>query len=108
MAVTIRAGETPEGYFARIRSNRNAVLIKTADLEDNTDPARQALLDEETRVRLGEKHRRAYELLGVDPGLQAESADPHGPNDVFCTQLMRGGLQGRIRLPGRRIEHRLP
>lgn len=67
MAVTKRSGESPEDYFARVRSNRNAVLVKTADLEDNTDPARQALLDEETQVRLGEKYRQAYELLGIDP-----------------------------------------
>lgn len=54
-------------YFARVRANRFAVLVKTADLADNTDPARQALLDEETRSRLREKYRRAYELLGVEP-----------------------------------------
>lgn len=67
MAVTKRSGESPEDYFSRVRSNRIAVLVKTADLADNTDPARQTLLDKETRVRLGEKYRRAYELLGVEP-----------------------------------------
>lgn len=70
MAVTKRSGESAEDYFSRVRSNRIAVIVKTADLADNTDPARQALLDEETRVRLGEKYRRAYELLGVEPGAQ--------------------------------------
>ena len=67
MAVTKRSGESPEDYFARVRSNRFAVLVKTADLADNTDPDRLGLLNEETRVRLGEKYRRAYELLGVEP-----------------------------------------
>lgn len=67
IAVTKRAGEDAEDYFTRVRANRFAVVVKTADLADNTDPARQALLDEETRARLREKYRRAYELLGVEP-----------------------------------------
>lgn len=70
MAVTKRSGESAEDYFSRVRSNRIAVIVKTADLADNTDPARQALLDVETRARLGEKYRRAHELLGVEPGAQ--------------------------------------
>ncbi|WP_231445772.1 HD domain-containing protein [Brevibacterium zhoupengii] len=72
IAVTRRSGESPEDYFARVRSNQFAVLVKTADLADNTDPARQGLLDEETRTRLGKKYRRAYELLGVEPEVQGE------------------------------------
>lgn len=67
MAVTKRSGESPETYFSRVRANRIAGIVKTADLADNTDPARQALLDEDTRARLRRKYRRAYELLGVDP-----------------------------------------
>ncbi|MCM1013658.1 MULTISPECIES: HD domain-containing protein [unclassified Brevibacterium] len=65
-AVTKRSGEAVEDYFARVRSDRLAVIVKTADLADNTDPVRQAALDDATRVRLAEKYRRAYELLGVD------------------------------------------
>lgn len=65
-AVTKRSGEAVEDYFARVRSDRLAVIVKAADLADNTDPARQAALDDATRVRLAEKYRRAYELLGVD------------------------------------------
>lgn len=67
MAVTKRSGESPETYFTRVRANRIAGIVKTADLADNTDPARQALLDEDTRARLARKYRRAYELLGVAP-----------------------------------------
>ncbi|GAA1871234.1 HD domain-containing protein [Brevibacterium marinum] len=67
MAVTKRSGESPETYFSRVRGNRIAGIVKTADLADNTDPARQALLDEDTRARLRKKYRRAYELLGVAP-----------------------------------------
>lgn len=72
-AVTKRSGEAVEDYFARVRADRLAVIVKTADLADNTDPARQAALDDATRVRLAEKYRRAYELLGVD--LLGEDAD---------------------------------
>ncbi|MCT1448713.1 HD domain-containing protein [Brevibacterium casei] len=65
IAVTKRSGEDVEDYFARVRANPLAVRVKTADLADNTDPARQARLDEATRARLTEKYRRAYELLGL-------------------------------------------
>ena len=65
IAVTKRSGEDVEDYFARVRANPLAVRVKTADLADNTDPARQARLDEATRARRKEKYRRAYELLGL-------------------------------------------
>lgn len=39
------------------------MVVKRADLADNTDPARTALLDEETRVRLAEKYRVFRGLL---------------------------------------------
>lgn len=66
IAVTKRSGEDVEDYFARVRANPLAQRVKIADLADNTDPARQARLDEATRRRLTEKYRRAYELLGLE------------------------------------------
>jgi len=42
-----------------------AVAVKRADLADNTDPARLAVLDEDTRRRLESKYARARGLLGT-------------------------------------------
>lgn len=39
--------------------------MKQADLDDNTDPARTALLDEDTRARLVRKYAHAREVLAA-------------------------------------------
>lgn len=68
VAVSKVPGESVEGYFARVRSDPLAIAVKTADLADNTDPARLAVLDAATRERLVAKYERARRLLGVLPG----------------------------------------
>ncbi|MBO9041445.1 MULTISPECIES: HD domain-containing protein [Curtobacterium] len=62
-AVTKRAGESPEEYFARVRARAGARAVKGADIEDNTDPERLAQLDEPTRRRLLAKYERSQQLL---------------------------------------------
>ena len=64
-AVTKRAGEPKEDYFARIRADRLALMVKEADMADNTDPARLAKLPQETRARLVGKYSKAAELLSL-------------------------------------------
>ncbi|MEU4488279.1 HD domain-containing protein [Streptomyces purpurascens] len=64
LAVTKRAGEPPEAYAARILATPGAPLVKEADLAHNADPARLAILDEATRMRLTEKYARMRALLG--------------------------------------------
>jgi len=64
-AVTKRDGEPVETYFERVRANPWAVMVKTADIADNTDPARVAELDPETRERLHVKYVRARALLAL-------------------------------------------
>ncbi|MFE5614208.1 HD domain-containing protein [Streptomyces sp. NPDC056470] len=64
-AMTKRPGEDDEAYTRRILATPGARLIKEADLAHNTDPARLALLDEPTRVRLGEKYARLRRLLDL-------------------------------------------
>lgn len=54
----------PATYYARIRANALATKVKLADLADNSDPERLALLDEATRTRLAAKYAVAYEALG--------------------------------------------
>ncbi|MFF7451144.1 MULTISPECIES: HD domain-containing protein [unclassified Streptomyces] len=68
LAVTKRAGEPPEAYARRILATPGALLVKEADLAHNADPARLAVLDEETRKRLTEKYTRMRALLGLGPG----------------------------------------
>lgn len=63
VAVSKVAGEATEDYFARINADPIAVAVKTADLADNTDPARLAVLDDATRQRLQAKYGRARQLL---------------------------------------------
>ncbi|MEW2045956.1 HD domain-containing protein [Streptomyces sp. NPDC005476] len=65
LAVTKRAGETPETYAARILATPGALLVKEADLAHNADPARLAVLDAPTRARLTEKYARMRTLLGL-------------------------------------------
>ncbi|MCC2314193.1 HD domain-containing protein [Cellulomonas xiejunii] len=62
-------GQSVEDYFAAVNRDPIAVAVKSADLADNTDPARLALLDEGTRQRLVAKYARARSLLGapLDP-----------------------------------------
>lgn len=50
-------------YFAAIRAHSVARVVKTADLIDNTDPERVALLDDTSRNRLAEKYAESWALL---------------------------------------------
>lgn len=63
-AVTKVEGETLEDYCARVKANPTGLLVKRADIEDNTDPARTAVLPAETRERLAAKYARTRSLLG--------------------------------------------
>ncbi|MFJ9894900.1 HD domain-containing protein [Streptomyces sp. NPDC091280] len=65
LALTKRAGESPETYAGRVLATPGALLVKEADLAHNADPARLAVLDEPTRVRLTEKYARMRALLGL-------------------------------------------
>ncbi|MEG3631598.1 HD domain-containing protein [Streptomyces poriticola] len=65
LAVTKRAGESPEAYAARVLATPGALLVKEADLAHNSDPARLAVLDPVTRARLTEKYARMRALLGL-------------------------------------------
>lgn len=71
LAVTKRAGETPEAYAGRVLATPGALLVKEADLAHNADPVRLAVLDEATRARLTEKYARMRALLGLGVSDQA-------------------------------------
>ncbi|MEU9732681.1 HD domain-containing protein [Streptomyces sp. NPDC048002] len=64
-AVSKRPGEPPREYAGRILATPGAPLVKEADLAHNADPARLAVLDEATRLRLTEKYAAMRALLGL-------------------------------------------
>jgi len=72
-AVTKRADESPSEYAVRIAAHPGAVLVKRADLHDNTDGRRMALLDQTTRARLTFKYRQFSRLL--DQAVAAQDSE---------------------------------
>ncbi|WP_406860911.1 HD domain-containing protein [Streptomyces sp. HUAS MG47] len=71
LALTKRPGESPESYARRVLAVPGALLVKESDLAHNADPARLAVLDAPTRLRLTEKYARMRALLGLDRNDQA-------------------------------------
>lgn len=72
--VTRRRGEGSEAYYQRVRSgdasafvNEIALVVKIADIQDNTSPERVAKLDPAVQARLAEKYAKALDLLGPAP-----------------------------------------
>lgn len=62
-AVTRRAGETYRDFVERAATDPDGALVKYADLLDNTDPARLALLDPAQARRLLRRYEPALALL---------------------------------------------
>lgn len=56
-------GLPDDAYYQRIRQNELAMRVKLADIADNADEARLALLDEKTASRLRRKYARAIAAL---------------------------------------------
>ncbi|GAP56284.1 GTP pyrophosphokinase [Arthrobacter sp. Hiyo6] len=66
-----------DGYYLEIRKNSVALAVKLADIDDNGDPKRTALLTEEKRDRLAVKYAHALKLLtGALPGARANGPAP--------------------------------
>jgi hypothetical protein len=71
-AVTKRNGERQEDYLERVvKAGRGAMLVKVADLLNNTRPDRLAQLPEATQDRLLRKYRPALARLLLELGLIA-------------------------------------
>ena len=60
-----RTGTPEHFYYARIKKNPLALRVKLADIADNADESRLALLDEKTADRLRRKYSKALEALGA-------------------------------------------
>lgn len=63
LALSHREGEPQEDYLRRVSADPVALVVKRADIADNTSPPRMALLDQPTRDRLLAKYARALDLL---------------------------------------------
>ncbi len=65
-ALTKRPGETLRTSMLRVKEAGDlACRVKYADIADNTNPERLALLDPETAARLERKYQRSAEFLGT-------------------------------------------
>jgi (p)ppGpp synthase/HD superfamily hydrolase len=56
-------GQSLDAYYARIKENPLATAVKLADLADNTDPDRLAVLPQETQDRLTAKYAAGFAAL---------------------------------------------
>lgn len=63
LALTKRPGEPLDQAMARAAADPIARVVKRADIADNTDPARLALLDPGTAERLRRKYAASIRLL---------------------------------------------
>jgi (p)ppGpp synthase/HD superfamily hydrolase len=66
LAITHPEDEPNDEYYRRVRANPLALSVKTADIHDNLDPARLALLEPALRQRLILKYANALQALYVD------------------------------------------
>src|SRR5690606_20521584 len=57
-------GPGPDDYYSILSRNPLALRVKLADIADNADEARLALLDEKTAARLRRKYAKARKALG--------------------------------------------
>jgi len=62
-AVTRTKEVSPEDYYSRIGQSQDATAVKLADIADNTDPERLAVLDDATIARLTRKYAKARALI---------------------------------------------
>jgi (p)ppGpp synthase/HD superfamily hydrolase len=74
-ALTKHSGEPLEESMARAATNPIACAVKRADIADNCDPARLALLDEATAQRLRHKYADSTRLLDRYAGVAPERTD---------------------------------
>lgn len=69
-----------EFYYEQIKANRDATIVKLADIRDNLSPWRLAYLDPETQERLQVKYAKALEILNpASPWQGSGMMTPHDP-----------------------------
>lgn len=71
-AISKRPDEDRDSYYARVAANPLALKVKYADLADNGDPERLAMLEPEERRRLTAKYKHAHEVLAAESASSEE------------------------------------
>lgn len=61
-----RTAKRDDFYYRHIAANPIALRVKLADIADNSDESRLALLDDKTAARLRRKYAKARQMLGVE------------------------------------------
>lgn len=59
-----KPGQTNDDYYALVKSDPVARMVKIADIWSNSDEKRLALLDDKTAERLRRKYSKALEVIG--------------------------------------------
>jgi (p)ppGpp synthase/HD superfamily hydrolase len=72
--LTRTRGLAAESYYAAIRLDPVATVVKAADIADNLLPERTRLLEPATRARLRLKYDRALHALGLASDASEENA----------------------------------
>src|SRR5699024_8012494 len=68
VALTRTPDVPSDAYYRAIREQGGiALMVKHADIADNTDPVRVAALEPELAARLADKYAHALVLLGLAP-----------------------------------------
>lgn len=65
LVLTKGKGQGYENYLSSVRGNQRALLVKFADLDDNGDPARLAVLPVDVAERLRKKYESARQFLAM-------------------------------------------
>ena len=86
-------------YYSAIRNNPLALRVKLADIADNADEARLALLDEKTADRLRRKYARARKALTGDT-MMVDVRSSESPE-----QRIDRALESVLRAAGSSLRH---
>ena len=84
-----RRPDAGDAYYRRIADDDLAIVVKLADIWDNTDPDRVARLDEPDRARLQDKYRHALEVM-------AESTPLVDPWTVHLRAVVVNGIHSHL------------
>ena len=92
-ALTHRKGESNADYYVRALANPIALIVKGADLDDNTDPMRTRQLPKDLRDRLEVKYANARAVLGIAAPVRLV---PEGRIPVNVGDMITRGLDEAI------------
>ncbi|MCL2394022.1 MAG: HD domain-containing protein [Acidimicrobiaceae bacterium] len=65
VAVTRLPGQDDDAYYAQVAASGEGTAVKQADIADNADPNRLALLDPATRAGLEAKYTKALQAIAA-------------------------------------------